>query len=196
MAACRLGRLNDLLVRCIRAPVADVGLNRVLKQVDILKDNRNFIEKAVGINRCNVFAVDENLSLAVIIKTGRKPEYGCFSAAGRPDKRGNFILFRRKRNTVDNLLSIVIRKLNIFKLNTVMLQRSRFAFLRFCFAQLVYALDSCIDIHHLCKVCFNTCNRIHNTGSCNNIADKIQKRRRASQIHCQSKKYGNADGKL
>ena len=172
-AVSKTGSFFYLIIVGIFISDPDIFHNRGIKKPDILKDNRNFIEKAVGINRCNVFAVDEDLSLVVIVEAGRKPEYGCFSAAGRPDKRGNFILFRRKRNTVDNLLSVVIRKLNIFKLNAVMLQRSRFAFLRFCFAQLVYALNPCIDIHHLCKVCFNTRNRIHNTGSCNNIADKI-----------------------
>lgn len=88
MAASHPRRLLDVFLRRVASAEADIVCDRVLKQVDVLKHHRHFMQQRFRIHAANIFATHCDRSPIRVVKPGDEAQHGALAAARRTDQCG------------------------------------------------------------------------------------------------------------
>ncbi|OQA13155.1 MAG: hypothetical protein BWY62_01425 [Firmicutes bacterium ADurb.Bin356] len=154
----------DFFCCCSRVCIADIFRNCAVKKEGILQNRRNVLPEAFEGNCFYIFAVNKHPPFSRLIKARKQLRKRCFADPCRPYKRNHLPWSSFKAYAFKHRLTLLIRKVNIFKLNGA----KRFAHV-FCIRRvgdvrrgihnLHNALSACVCVLCILKKARKSCNR-------------------------------------
>ena len=111
------GCFDNFFIGSVRSAETDIILNRIVKQINVLKDHAYIFKQTVASELFYVMSSNRYTAALYVVKPRDKIAERRFASSARPDDCGRCILRNTERYAVQNFAPL-IAEYNIFEFST------------------------------------------------------------------------------